>query len=78
MQCGSVEYKTLASFDDFAARAQVATDERKPIFAYIETHPDSAFKDFIQCKKCGFARIEPMPSPATLTSFYQNYYANSQ
>ncbi|MDX2094513.1 MAG: class I SAM-dependent methyltransferase [Alphaproteobacteria bacterium] len=75
-QCGSPDTAAIASYQAFAHVAAVATDERKPLYAYICAHPETAFTQFIGCRHCDFIRIDPLPTAATLMQFYQNYYAS--
>lgn len=73
-QCGSPDTAAIASYQAFAHAAAAATDERKPLHAYICAHPETAFTQFIGCRHCDFIRIDPLPTATTLMRFYQNYY----
>jgi len=76
LQCGATETHTIASYEDFSAVASIADDERKPIHAYMGAHPGTEFEAFVACNACGFIRVDPLPTAATLMDFYQNYYAS--
>ncbi len=77
LQCSANDLRAIATYRDFVEAASLATDERRSICAYMKPLTAAAFETFIACKKCGFIRIDPMPSPGMLLEFYQSYYASS-
>ncbi len=76
MQCNSTDIRILAHYEDYVAAASVAQDERKSIYGYMQSHPETAFKNFLACNHCGVVRVDPLPTTATLMDFYQSYYAS--
>ncbi len=77
MVCHGQDVRAIATYDEFAAAARIASDERKPILAYLESCKETPFNEFLRCVGCGFTRIVPAPSVGTLSAFYQNYYGSA-
>jgi 2-polyprenyl-3-methyl-5-hydroxy-6-metoxy-1,4-benzoquinol methylase len=77
VQCGHHGLQQVARFEDYIALAKTAKDERARMFAYYaEARDEVRFERFLACPNCTLTQLDPMPTEALLTEFYQFYYAN--
>lgn len=74
--CQSASTKEVAGFDAWFSLVKDAEDERKNIFSVLKEDTTLHFRTFLECAACGFLWIDPMPDTATLSRFYQAYYAS--
>lgn len=76
-QCAYAPMEPIARYEDYAAVAKHASDERGKIFQYMQRLPGRVFDAFVACNACGFIKVTPTPSREVLADFYQNYYGSS-
>ncbi len=41
--------------------------------SYVDAHPDARFDALFACDTCGFHQVHPLPTPESLSGFYQHY-----